>query len=503
MDSPQTKSLVLLFPTSGAQNKYLQQVRDWLQDDQALQVHESESVADVGTQIAQFNQGLMIFSVRDKADLVEVVNCLATHQGLIKGRFLRVVGVTHMEHPEVIKLLMKRGVADILPTNLTSKALKHKISQSFKILERYHATHSAEIARDAVDKAAADKKGVGAPARKQASVQRVPPITIESDCWLIKKEKDVRQVQGRWLADILGPGPSVGTWDETSRSTPTAPEWVWNLRQPNPQFVSDEGNWVFKGRRPEFVWSENRWRFIGDQAELAFVKNGVVLAYRFKCIAAQNVLELAENSERAKKKLPFMIQSIEAEVRFKNEKNKPNLSSQFSLDIDDEEPETEEESRRTSLERETPDYRGGRSIALETPDHTTERPDAAPETVYEEVPVTAVALQIWVSAEQPGSRLIALSPIEMSPTELVVEVSTGLFSQGQKVSVIVDSGTGKPNSKNQFHALVTQHQVSDSEHDLLTIQIADGKVLPIDQAAEAIRARQDEIFNFLKSARGW
>jgi hypothetical protein len=487
MDSPQPKSLVLLFPTSGAQNKYLLQVKEWLQEDQTLQVHDAASVADVGSQIAQFNQGLMIFSIRDKADLVEVVNCLATHQSLIKGRFLRVVGVTHMEHPEVIKLLMKRGVADILPTNLTSKALKHKISQSFKILERYHATHAQDAARDAADKASQEKK-TAASVRKQPSVQKTPAITLASDCWLVKKDKDVRQIQGRWLADILGPGPSIGTWDESPKSTANAPEWMWVLRAPAPQFVTDEGNWVFKGRRPEFVWSENRWRFIGEVAELAFVKNGEVIAYRFKCIAAQNVLELAENSEQAKQKLPFMIQSIEAEVRFKQEKNKPNLAKQFSLELDDDEPESPGELGNSNK------FPDGGSQAIDE--------DVVPEAVEDQTP-PALALQIWISADLQGSNLILLSPIEMSATELVAEVPAGQFSMGHKVTVIVDTGTAKPNSKSQFHAVVSQHEKSDDEHDLLTIKVAEGQVLPIDQAAEAVRARQDEIFNFMKAARGW
>lgn len=473
MESTEAKSLVLLFPTSGAQNKYLLQAKEWLQDDQTLQVHEATSVADVGKQIAQYNQGLLIFSVRDKNDLVEVVNCLATHQNLVKGRFLRVVGVCYMEHPEVIKLLMKRGVADILPTNLTSKALKHKISQSFKILERYHAGHAQDLARDAANAASQEKKNVVS-IRNKPSVQRTPPLTLMSDCWLVRKDKDLRQIQGRWLVDLLGPGPSIASWDETPRSNMNAPEWVWTLRQPNTQFVSEEGSWIFKGRKPEFVWTENRWRFVGEQAELVFVRNGEILAYRIKCNHAQNVLEVAENSEQAKKKLPFMIQSIEAEVRFKNEKNKPNLAKQFALgDGADEEQEDEQQ----------------------------EDPEDIPRVEEEVAP--SLGLQMWISADPHGRNPMQLAPIEMSPVELVVEVPSGQFSKTQKVCLIIDTGLKKHNSKTQFQAVVAGHEASDADHDLLTIRLSDGKRLPIESAEEEIRARQDEIFNFLKAARGW
>jgi len=472
MESTAAKSLVLLFPTSGTQNKYLLQVKEWLQDDQALALHEATSVADVGKQVAQYNQGLMIFSIRDKSDLVEVVNCLATHQSLVKGRYLRVVGVCYMEHPEVIKLLMKRGVADILPTNLTAKALNHKISQSFKILERYHATHAQDLAREAASNSAQEKKNV-VPIRNKPSVQRVAPLNLLSDCWLVRKDKDLRQIQGRWLVDLLGPGPSIASWDESPRSTSSAPEWVWTLRQPNADFVSEEGNWIFRGRKPEFVWTENRWRFIGEQAELVFVRNGETLAYRIKCLVAQNILEVAENSEQAKAKLPLMIKSIEAEVRFKNEKNKPNLANAFALG--------------------------------EGPERADEIEKDAPEDLarVEEEPAPSLTLQMWISSDLQGKNPIQLAPIEMSPTEIVVEVPSGQFSKTQKVCLIVDTGLKKQNSKTQFQAFISGHEASDADHDLLTIQLADGKTLPIESAADEMRARQDEIFNFLKAARGW
>jgi len=91
----------------------------------------------------------------------------------------------------------------------------------------------------------------------------------------------------------------------------------------------------------------------------------------------------------------------------------------------------------------------------------------------------------------------------MSPTEIVVEVPSGQFSKTQKVCLIVDTGLKKQNSKTQFQAFISGHEASDADHDLLTIQLADGKTLPIESAADEMRARQDEIFNFLKAARGW
>jgi hypothetical protein len=458
MDKP---SVVLLFPDANNQNAYLQKMKAFLEADTSLKLHLATSLADMGVQVQESKYALAVFNVRNKSDLVEVLNLLATQADAIKNNRLRVIGSSALSHPDVLKILMKKGCADILPSDLSQKALRHKISQSFKILENYQSrmksqNESAKVSLDS-------KTDKSEQTVKKSSYKLLPALTLASDFWLLQGEKEIRQVQGRWIIDLLGPGPSAGSWDETTKDSKI---WFWNPRVASiaggktgaDPFIVDNGTWKFSGRKPEFIWQESRWRFLGDQPELTFVsKELTVLATRFKTNWDQS-LDVTENSSFAKEKLPLIMQTIDTERRFRKEEEK----------------------------------KGGKDLHLaqEKQGPSLELKNSQP----------TPKLVMWLESDKG---MVSITPVEYSDREVLVEAERESLNEGQRYKLVVECGIGTELSKETFSAIVKDIQAGDGPLDMMSIKILDDAVFPTQSMNAALMKRQDEILNFMKSARGW
>ena len=313
----EAKSLIVLFPQAAQGNTYLQKIRTMLQGEASVELVDGNSSKEIADLVQKRGCGLVIFSIRQKEDLTIMLNALGEWNPYIKGKFLRVIGVCQIAHQQIPPMLMKRGCADLFSPTLNDKALRHKINQSLKILDTYHAQNGGARppALGAVEAQA--KAPAGDAAEKNASaVKKIEALKLASDVWLVRKERDLRQVQGRWIVDMIGPGPSAGIWDDAPKE-PGVWEWKPKATPESKDFITDEGAWFYKGRKPEFVWDIGRWRFLGDAPELFFRKEAQVLATRFRVV--KEGMEVTDNSPQAQAKLPMIIKSIENEVHFKNE----------------------------------------------------------------------------------------------------------------------------------------------------------------------------------------
>jgi DNA-binding NarL/FixJ family response regulator len=290
MDKP---SVVILFPDTNNQNAYLQKMKTFLEADISLRLHSALSLADMEAQVQESKYALAVFNVRNKADLVEVLNLLGTQADAIKKNCLRVIGSSALDHPEVVKILMKKGCADILPSDLSQKALRHKISQSFKILENYQSK-----------------------------------LQLASDT-----EKRFRN-------------------EESQRST--------------------------------------------EELHLAQEKPGV-------------------------------------NIEFKQTQNSPKITMRLESD----------------------------------------------------------------------KGAVAVTPVEYSDREVWVEASRGSLNEGQRYKLIVECEVGGDASKEGFSAILKDIQVGEGTMDMMWIKILDDTVFPTESMNAALVRRQDEILDFMKSARGW
>jgi hypothetical protein len=514
----EAKSLIMLYPHASEGNDFLKQLKKQYEGDASIEVQEPKSEKEIIELVRKFGAGLIVFCIRNKEDFTLVLNCTVSASVMIKRRYLRLIGVNHIQHPSVPEMLLKRGCTDIFPPNASAKSIKHKITQSLKILETYRVVGEGAPKFTGQDVKQAEKSGSPKSAskapvstRKKHTIEKVSSLTLKSDCWLLRKERDIRQVQGRWIVDLVGPGPCAGLWEETGQNsgfwewkTKPLPESVGDIRD----FVKDEGLWVFSGRKPEFVWDLGRWRFLGDAPELSFIFREKVLACRFKVIGMR--MEYAENSDYARAKLPLIIRTIENEVTFKKEtlKHRPDKS------FEDEKKESKlfdislkrDQGKETlmSWEEDAPDEPspelsidlGPRDEGRELEIDLGEEPEPAP---FNEAPKPK--LKVWL--DTGTAMLVDATPIEIAESTLVVEVPSKKFAAGQSLHLIMNDGLKGKNSESRVPAVLKLVEPLDGETDLVTVQIQDGVKISLEPIQKAFEERQAEIQNFLKAARGW
>lgn len=459
----QLKSLVILFAQSGPSKEYLQQIEKMLQGESEIEIAFASAGKEASALVQKRGRALLIFNVRGKADLTEALNGLAEWGGLIKGKSLRVIGISDLNHPQVASVLMKRGCADLFPANLNQKALKHKINQSLKIVGRVAQTFDTS---SSPEKSAASAADTGLTEKKEAPVlHRTPALSLASDIWLMRKDQDIRRIQGRWIVDLIGPGPSAGLWDESENG---AWEWRPKTTEHSKDFITDSGAWMYKGRKPEFVWDIGRWRFLGDSPELYFSWEGKVIATRFKLV--EKTIHIAENSSQAKAKLPAIIKTIEIEVRFKSEQRA--------------------KATETEIEDEGTDAGTEETVAEEV----------AEEIPFNQAPKPQLKITLRsVSGQHPVDAGI----VELGQEFLVLEIPSDQFKAQQQVIVVIDDGLGSASSKRNMDATLREILESANGSDTIRVEIGSDVEMPFQAIQQAIDDRQAEIFNFLKAARGW
>jgi hypothetical protein len=261
---------------------------------------------------------VLILTLHQKEELVEVLNILTQVQGRIQSGLLRAMVLNGMNHPRVIALLKAKGVQEILDFNTTIKALNHKIknaflvvTQSFQRLQNQNIRASTIVGNDAAR---------GRPAAQNQSSNEIQweksPEHV-GDFWWIPSAKNLRNVMGRWLIDMLGPGPAAGFWEETKYERSEEKGWVWKARvSTDPTFMPKPGRWVFFGRQPEFIWQKNLWAFVSKMPYLAFYADGQSEPefVRIDPVGAGR-LKVFENSEVSRTFLPKIQASLEASLK--------------------------------------------------------------------------------------------------------------------------------------------------------------------------------------------
>jgi hypothetical protein len=85
----------------------------------------------------------------------------------------------------------------------------------------------------------------------------------------------------------------------------------------------------------------------------------------------------------------------------------------------------------------------------------------------------------------------------------LVEAERESLNEGQRYKLVVECGIGTELSKETFSAIVKDIQAGDGPLDMMSIKILDDAVFPTQSMNAALMKRQDEILNFMKSARGW
>ena len=309
----------------------LVQASESLKKNVAIQIDMLPTIKDATTNLKQTSKALLLLVMAQKEDLVATLEFLAVYQNQIKAGVVRVIVVDLLRHPKVPGMLQSKGCRDLLEPTASAKAILHKIQQMIQIIEKAAANSPANFDKklDTSSKTAGkDKNSETRDAGKE--VKFIEAMQIQSDCWLLANKKDARNVMGRWLIEMVGPGPSAGNWAEFNGSKT---EWEWTPKKSETKdpFVLEAGKWIYKGRQPEFVWKTNRWQFVSNEPSLKFHLDGAPSVVRFQL--ENGALLFAENSQQAKNKLRLIQATFDSEVRF--DADKKDGSKGQKLDSED------------------------------------------------------------------------------------------------------------------------------------------------------------------------
>jgi hypothetical protein len=270
--------------------------------------------------VEQTTMTVVILALNQKEELVEILNVITQIQARLQSGLLRVMVLNGMNHPRVIALLRAKGVHEIIDFNTTIKALNHKIKNAFLLVtQTFQRLQNQNIrASTVVGNEAAGRSGRNA-GRGDSSggVQWEKSTEHLGDIWWIPSAKNLRNVMGRWLIDMLGPGPAAGSWEETTYERNGEKGWTWKLRVPtDTTFLPRSGRWIFFGRQPEFIWQKNLWAFVSKMPYLAFYAEGQSDAefVRINSPSAGKLI-VFENSEVSRTFLPKIQASLEASLK--------------------------------------------------------------------------------------------------------------------------------------------------------------------------------------------
>jgi hypothetical protein len=299
---------------------------------------------------------VVILLMPAQSDVAPVLNILAACKKRIDSGVFRVIVYGMFNHAKVPSLLKQKGCCELLVDGLTQKALTHKLQRHVQIALAKHnqakekeqdaaalknrQNKAKDAKADLALKAKTPAKPVAeaAPVVEKGKIKFEEAVESENDCWLLKSKRDFKYVRGTWLGEMIGPGPSIGSWTDTAERDAKGQEvFKWVARsQPDP-FVPGEGAWYFTGKKPEFDWKINRWRFIGELPSLVYrpVAGSTGISFQRFHSPLRGQLEVLVNSAEAKSKLKAIIQSYSDEKRFKDEKKKaPGEFDELSKDED-------------------------------------------------------------------------------------------------------------------------------------------------------------------------
>lgn len=257
---------------------------------------------------------LVLASLRDKNDLIQIATLMRLTNKIGKDAFLKIVVFNFCTDKSFENAVVKLGVSDIIDAGINTKALKFKLDfwmRTLKAQVRLSQTannhHEANWADTPQMKSQGDKRSdLHAPIWAE-------PLELEDDIWLLKSEEECKKVLSKWLIRLTGPSPYIGQWNELKAGL-----WKFDVKEHERKaFSLNKGAWYFSGdHKPDFVWKENVWMISGEAFEL-FFKDDARIFSRLRL--RDKTLTICKNSAFAKTKEKIITESFEKELAYKRE----------------------------------------------------------------------------------------------------------------------------------------------------------------------------------------
>lgn len=274
-------------------------------------IEEFDAANDLATYLSTIPAGLVVISLRDKTDLVQVATLMKTMKKVANTTAVKVVIINFSGEAIYENAIAKLGIQDSIDTSINTKALKFKLDFWMKSLKGQIKNLPGQTVQKAV------KPENGKEAEKKSDLLLAPQweeaLKLEDDIWILKSDNDCKKILSKYLIRMLGPGPGVGQWVEIRHGL-----WRFDIVESEKEmYISGKGSWFFTGeQKPEFVWKETTWMMTGHNFEL-FYKDGSSVYSRLKF--KNKILEIAKNSVYARTKETIIIESFNKDLIFKKE----------------------------------------------------------------------------------------------------------------------------------------------------------------------------------------
>lgn len=291
----------ILFVQSKMEPACFKSLKQAISQSQGFELSDTANFAEASTVVLAGFVGVAVLSIAGKDDLIGVIQFLNAQAVAIKGqKSLRVLVFNNLPNPKILSTLKNLGCSEALDFQSSAKAVLLKIQRNIKLARSSQAMVAGSAkAKGRTDDSVDDDEG------PKTRLDMVEALTHTADYWIMRNKPDAKRIMGRWLVEMIGPGPAAGEWIQIPQKEATKGVYAfeWKPRDPQGVYATPTGRWVYLGRNVEFDWRVNRWRLVGNRVSLTFQEGDQVVAKRF-FTENDDVIKIAANSALAKSKLP-------------------------------------------------------------------------------------------------------------------------------------------------------------------------------------------------------
>jgi hypothetical protein len=240
-----------------------------------VQYHATGATEEVVRHVEAADRAVLLANCLLKEDIADLYNSLPTFASRVADGTLRILVLNSIRHPRLGPLLRSRSALEIIEIPVTLKALQYKLKHALTFVQQsWRRLEEAKRRGSDFSAALSARDSTGAKSDAQ-DVQWQSAYDFDYDTWFLPSPKNIRNVVGAWLIDLIGPGPSIGTWEEIPGIERSGEKgWAWRQRAGVEDiFLTPGGRWIFFGKQPEFSWQKNLWSFVSKSPMLAFFRD--------------------------------------------------------------------------------------------------------------------------------------------------------------------------------------------------------------------------------------
>ena len=289
---------------------------EWKALNEALSLNPAYAAKDFGsadeltTFLNKSPVGLVIFSLRDKSDLLQLAILMKLVKKIPSETFVKIIVINFSSNKDLEKSIERLGILDLFDYKIQTRALKFKIDfmmKSMIVQLKMNANGLPGSAKKIEENKTQDNKFV------VTTPSWINPIECCDDFWFLKNENDCKKIITRWLVKVVGPSPYVASWVESG----TAGVWKFEFKSNPNVYISGDGAWFYRGsQKPDFTWSENVWIFTGEAFDLFYKQENEIIS---RLILKDKKISIAKNSKYAKIKEKIIFESFDKDLVLKKE----------------------------------------------------------------------------------------------------------------------------------------------------------------------------------------